>query len=160
MIINCKHCNKEFDCENKRYNYSRKNNKNIFCSAICYNSYKKEINNVKQNCAKCGKEVIRHKSQLSKSKTGNLYCNTSCAVSNNNKLFKTGSNHPNYKNAGSRYRNKALLHYDHICMDCGNDDYDVLEVHHIDQDRSNNKLDNLCVICANCHLKRHKNGKR
>lgn len=160
MIIKCKNCNTDFDCETRRYNYNIKNKLNIFCSHKCYNEYKKSINNIVSKCANCNKEVIKTKSQAKKSKTGNTYCSRSCSTSFNNTLFKSGENHPNYKTLSTRYRSKELKYYDNKCMDCGNVDIDVLQVHHIDEDRTNNKLDNLCILCANCHLKRHKNGKK
>lgn len=30
-----------------------------------------------------------------------------------------------------------------------------LDVHHIDEDRTNNKLDNLLLVCPNCHYQLH-----
>ncbi len=33
-------------------------------------------------------------------------------------------------------------------------------VHHIDHDRDNNNLDNLILLCRDCHIKRHKNDRR
>lgn len=37
----------------------------------------------------------------------------------------------------------------HKCEECGQV-YDLL-VHHIDQDRSNNELENFKVLCTSCH---------
>jgi len=34
-----------------------------------------------------------------------------------------------------------------------------LEVHHIDQDRKNNSLKNLVILCKSCHSKIHKRDK-
>jgi predicted HNH restriction endonuclease len=38
---------------------------------------------------------------------------------------------------------------------CGYDNLHALVVHHIDEDRSNNTIDNLIVLCANCHAEVH-----
>jgi predicted HNH restriction endonuclease len=39
-------------------------------------------------------------------------------------------------------------------MACGYDeDERILEVHHIDEDRNNNDIKNLCILCPNCHVK-------
>lgn len=44
---------------------------------------------------------------------------------------------------------------EHICECCGNTIWNgqpiVLEVHHKDGDRSNNELENLQLLCPNCH---------
>lgn len=37
------------------------------------------------------------------------------------------------------------------CAICGIKGINVLTEHHIDQDRSNNRYDNLIVLCHNCH---------
>lgn len=37
------------------------------------------------------------------------------------------------------------------CVYCGFGVRDVLEVAHLDQDRSNNSIENLAVLCPNCH---------
>jgi 5-methylcytosine-specific restriction endonuclease McrA len=42
------------------------------------------------------------------------------------------------------------------CHICGTDDLDILDLHHIDRDRGNEKLENLVVLCANHHRKVHR----
>ena len=42
---------------------------------------------------------------------------------------------------------------DDACAICGTRGIDVLSVHHIDSNRSNNNYDNLIVLCHNCHHK-------
>lgn len=37
------------------------------------------------------------------------------------------------------------------CVHCGFGVKDVLEVAHLDQIRSNNSIDNLAILCPNCH---------
>ena len=105
-------------------------------------------------CVTCGKEVNKLPSQIKRSKTGNSYCSKTCAVTNNNKLFRIGENHPNYTDGVASYRKKALR-AKKSCEDCGNRDERVLEVHHLDENRRNNLIENLIVLCANCHLIRH-----
>lgn len=111
---------------------------------------------MKTQCAFCGTEIDRAPSEIKRSKTGNVYCNKSCANSMNNKLFKSGEKHPNYKTGISAYR-KLKITDGCKCEDCGNKDVRVLEVHHLDRNRKNNKVENLVVLCANCHLIRHHN---
>lgn len=55
---------------------------------------------------------------------------------------------------GSAYRRNAFIAYEHKCAACGyNEDERILEVHHIDENRTNNKIDNLVILCPNCHKK-------
>ncbi len=42
-----------------------------------------------------------------------------------------------------------------ICERCGYDRHEILQVHHKDKNRSNNDLDNLELICPNCHYEEH-----
>lgn len=62
-------------------------------------------------------------------------------------------------NPSLHYRNAALERYKrlvdgfmvNVCVMCGFGIPAVLEVAHLDQDRSNNDVDNLAVLCPNCH---------
>lgn len=146
--VQCCVCKKEYDIELKRYNAKIKEGSSFYCSKNCL-SHK---NSVLCKCANCGKEVWRTKSQLARSKTGNVYCSRSCATSKNNSLFRSGENNSNYK--GTNYRQKAFNYYEHKCCVCGyNEDIRILEVHHIDENHSNNDIANLCLLCPNCHRK-------
>lgn len=110
---------------------------------------------MKVTCKNCGKEFNKNPAEIKKSKTGNVYCSRSCSNSMNNRLFKTGKLSPNYKNGNSSYRQIMLRTCENECKDCGNQDVRVLEVHHIDGNRKNNEIDNLVILCANCHKIRH-----
>jgi len=49
------------------------------------------------------------------------------------------------------YRKLAMTHYPPICACCGFGVPEVLEVAHLDGDRQNNKIENLAILCPNCH---------
>ena len=49
------------------------------------------------------------------------------------------------------YRKLAFSHYPQVCAHCGFGIPDVLEVAHIDGNRSNNAVTNLVILCPNCH---------
>ena len=52
------------------------------------------------------------------------------------------------------YRTLAFQMYKNECAVCGwNEDIDILQVHHIDENRSNNHIENLIILCPNCHMK-------
>lgn len=46
------------------------------------------------------------------------------------------------------------------CIRCGLDESKILEVHHKDRDRTNNELENLEVICPNCHKLEHAGNRK
>jgi 5-methylcytosine-specific restriction endonuclease McrA len=51
---------------------------------------------------------------------------------------------------------RALERAGFQCESCGYDKIrGVLEIHHIDGDRSNNKMSNLSVLCPTCHKEEH-----
>lgn len=83
---------------------------------------------------------------------------TTCGYSCSNTYFRSGKDNGMYIHGnGTDYRNTALVQLPNICDSCGIDDIDVLQVHHIDEDRNNNEIENLRILCANCHVKLHKN---
>ncbi|MBI3409618.1 MAG: HNH endonuclease [Planctomycetes bacterium] len=49
------------------------------------------------------------------------------------------------------YRKLAFIQYDPLCAHCGFGVPAVLEVAHIDGNRSNNESANLVILCPNCH---------
>jgi hypothetical protein len=49
------------------------------------------------------------------------------------------------------YRRIAFKHYPPICACCGFGIPEVLEVAHLDGNRSNNSVENLAILCPNCH---------
>lgn len=49
-----------------------------------------------------------------------------------------------------QYRKDAFEHYGAVCEYCGST-YNFFDVHHIDGNRDNNDISNLCVLCRHCH---------
>lgn len=46
-----------------------------------------------------------------------------------------------------------------VCERCGYNKKEILHVHHKDRNRNNNDLENLELICPNCHYEEHYLGK-
>jgi hypothetical protein len=67
---------------------------------------------------------------------------------------KTLAKHPNWKGGTRTYRRIKLSEVPLSCNECGKKNCN-LDVHHIDQDRSNNAIENLQVLCVSCHRKLH-----
>ena len=121
----------------------QKNEGRVFCSIVCYGvSCRKEI-----PCVICGKLIL---SGMNK-KT----CSRGCA-----NVLRTGIK---YKQNSTRSKVKSyqslklrlLMQRGKVCGRCGYNKHEILQIHHKDKDRSNNNLDNLELICPNCHFEEH-----
>ncbi len=146
----CAYCKKEI----LKRHYDIRDYKNNFCDKDCHALFK--VTSIILPCANCGLDVTRTKSQLARSKSGDVFCNRTCATITNNSRHKKWINHPQYKNGIRSYRAKAIEYYGANCQadNCPlNIDVPtkMLDVHHKDSDRSNNQLDNLEVLCVWCH---------
>lgn len=97
-------------------------------------------------CDYCGKEFTRLKSDVKTSKSGYHYCSKECGNRHKNSFVKSDNSFA--------YRRNAFDNYEHKCAVCGwAEDIRLLEVHHIDENRENNELDNLIILCPICHKK-------
>lgn len=70
-------------------------------------------------------------------------------------------NNPNWidgSRRGASYLTLAFRNYKNKCAMCGLEEECCLQVHHIDENRYNSSLDNLIILCANCHSRVHKGG--
>lgn len=124
--------------------------------SVIYNKYKHYCPNcgitkrINLKCSYCGKEIQRRPSDIKSNKSGYFYCSRECGNLHKNQLrLESGE----WKNSNN-YRKKAFDNYEHKCAVCGwNEDERVLEVHHIDENREHNNLENLCILCPICHKK-------
>ncbi|WP_394999040.1 hypothetical protein [Acinetobacter sp.] len=162
ITATCSQCGKSTEKQVKYYNYAIKRGHKLFCSIICNNENK--LRSRICNCAQCDKSITKPFSALAKSQSGNTFCDRTCATIFNNTFYKSGKNHANFKHGRSGYRNKVEIAK---CNRCGYNKYiEILQVHHRDRDRSNNKVENLEVLCPNCHqvehhiLKSHEQNKK
>lgn len=121
----------------------KRNNSRVFCSNACYGkSCRKEI-----SCVVCGKLVL---AGLNK-KT----CSRSCA-NKNRKGIKYKLNSPRDKVKTQGFLKIRLLKIrGKKCERCGFEKYKILQIHHRDRNKNNNDLNNLELICPNCHAEEH-----
>ena len=76
----------------------------------------------------------------------------------------SGEAHHSYKSGIKGFSKRKLDSMDvHVCEECGEDLTALVKtsrfmwaVHHVDHDRSNNKLENLRLLCKRCHQVVHK----
>lgn len=131
-------------------------------------SFYKEKRKTKKYCLYCGLELT--------GKNKNKFCNSSCAASFNNKKRgplrgetkkkiseslkkETTSDLSNKTKIYKSYTLKDKLYKDGLkerkCEICGITSWNgkeiVLQLHHINGDSSDNRIENLQILCPNCH---------
>lgn len=127
----------------KRPGQIQANKNRVFCGQICFGkSCRREI-----PCVVCGKMIL---GGLNK-KT----CSRSCSnIQRAGIKYKIGS--PKDKVRSYQALKIRLLNArGKVCERCGYDKYQILQVHHKDRNRNHNDLDNLELICPNCHYEEH-----
>lgn len=139
----CKQCGSEF--------YRPKHLKNKYCSYKCV--HLSQTTRIEVTCDYCGKN---YEKQLHRLRDKNFCCRRCKDAS------QVGSVRPEiYVNGISSYRAKALSFYGEKCLRCGfSGNIDMLHVHHIDSDRTNNNMNNLEILCVTCHKKEHRRRYR
>lgn len=159
VLLECTECKGKF-WKDKRTYVNVKNKNNIVCSIGC-RSKRYENAKIECECSYCDKKYKITPSKAKKynsNKSGLNFCSRSCK----DNAQRISSNIPaiqpsHYGKVAKSYRVIAFRHNPKICMSCKYDEFpDILEVHHIDFDRSNNKLSNLSILCPICHSKIHK----
>jgi len=76
---------------------------------------------------------------------GQVTCSHSCA----NTHFRSGADNPNYRENRKDYRTTCFAIHEKKCIVCGEDK--IVEVHHADEDHTNNDPANLVPLCPTHH---------
>jgi len=115
----------------------------VFCSRTCYGiSCRNE-----KPCAVCGSLIM---SGLNK-KTCSRICSN---IHRAGIKYKIGR--PKDKVESHRgLKIRLLEERTKGCGRCGYNKIEILQIHHKDRDRNNNVLENLELICPNCHSEEH-----
>lgn len=157
----CKHCQKEFEFKRAtdKANHSRHcaHNPNREASykkvrASVHNRLNHQLGEYKKFevvCSSCSAAFqVTEREKLHPEKD-HYYCSRSCAnsVGGKAKVEKYGL---------TQYISIAMKYYKPQCAVCGITD--VLDVHHIDEDRGNFHPSNLIFLCPNDHYRLHRNN--
>lgn len=143
----CEFCKKEYEGRSTDIKRNRR-----FCSKKCRFDLVKENKRVDITCHNCNKEFKKLKSRLRSS--NNLYfCSKKCQDKSSScyyqSNYKTG---PQIKSGIGSYRVRAFNHFGAKCFVCNYSDLpQLLDVDHRDNDKSNNTVENLRVLCVFCH---------
>lgn len=121
------------------------------CSAIFNNKLRpKKIGRLRYSikCENCGKEGRS---------AGRIFCSNNCyKESNKKKLFEEIESGITTLSCNT-YKKYLIEKYGNKCMECGWDKTNPvsgkipIELEHIDGNSENNKLENLKLLCPNCH---------
>lgn len=137
----CTICNKSIY---KRPGQIRKNNGHAFCGIICYGKFTRK----EKPCLVCGNLIMAHFNK----KTCSKRCSNKHRIGIKYRLALPRKD----KVRDYRMLKLRLLKLRGIkCETCGYSKVEILQVHHKDQDRNNNELENLELICPNCHFEQH-----
>jgi 5-methylcytosine-specific restriction endonuclease McrA len=160
ITVKCRIHNYEF--ETKYENVKRENRAHYICP-LCQKENidkKYEKNRTEVECAYCHKKFLKQNSKLENSKTGLYFCcrehkDLAQRLESGSEFEKMRPEHYGTTMLDScDYRKKAFYIYEHKCAVCGYDEEEnILQVHHIDENRQNNDIENLIILCPNCHAK-------
>jgi hypothetical protein len=130
-----------------------KNGGGKYCSKECHHLGLKKGKVVK--CDECGKDIYKSPQALKRSQSKKFFCNKSCQTKWRNAEF-VGPKHANWKHGEQAYRSVLNRHgVKKQCCICKTLDERVLATHHLDKNRKNNEVKNLCYLCHNCHFLVH-----
>lgn len=121
----------------------KRNKGRAFCSMACYGiACRKE-----SPCIVCSKPIL--------SGLNRITCSRSCS-NIHRKGIKYTLNRPRDKVSSQRALKVRLIGArGPKCGRCNYNKVEILHIHHKDRDRENNNLDNLELICPNCHFEEH-----
>ena len=124
-----------------------------YCSSFCQHRASKNGRIVA--CFICREKVYRQKRFLKRSESKKYFCSRGCQLRWRHSIF-VGPEHANWRHGGNAYKDIMMRRkVPPVCKLCSQKDSQILMVHHLDHDRKNNELSNLCWLCHNCHFLVH-----
>lgn len=158
-MLKCKFCLKLCKNDNSLRNHER----------LCKSNENRQIPNFmnfnKQkldNCKFCSKELlknnlVKHENSCAMNPQNIKECpvcftpfhgnKTTCSYSCANTYFRSGKNNGNWKEEA--YRSTCFLYHKKECVICG--ELKIVSVHHMNEDRNDNRPENLIPLCPTHH---------
>jgi hypothetical protein len=167
-MLLCKYCNKECKNDNSLRNHERlcsKNpNKQIakienlnnylakkMCK-FCLNDY--SLGNLTKHEKSCKQNPLNFK-ECPVCKKNHTKKSVTCSYSCSNTFFRSGKNNPNWKEHS--YRTTCFEFHKKQCIVCGEEK--IVTVHHLNEDHSDNRPENLIPLCPTHHQYVHSRYK-
>lgn len=138
--VSCHICKSKFMVTAHRQNVAK------YCGRRCYYKAMSRVGSIKLTCP-CGLTFMASPSRNKK------FCSVRCRGKYNRIAAEASI---------TTYRNFFLRrHKLRACAACGYDkSADILVVHHKDRNRGNNSMDNLTLLCPNCHALEHLSDRK
>lgn len=143
-VRNCLSCNKEYETtildERK------------FCNNSCSATYNNRLRGIEnkthdKKCIVCDNSI----------KQQHTFCSNSCFIKNKQADIFNKIENGDVSLYEKQYKKYLISIHGNQCMECGWDKINKttgkvpIQLEHIDGDSDNNKLDNLKLLCPNCH---------
>ena len=154
----CERCGKEFSEDFRKDGWSIRNTKPRFCSITCARA---RTQTEEKNASRSTKVKQAHKEGRCRG-IGKVFTAEDRAKGKEKqrlqreariaKILAEGA----YEKLPQAYRRKLLLEEaNYTCQSCHNSEWlgqkIWLEIHHLNDDNSDNRKENLMVVCLNCH---------
>ncbi len=138
--VNCFVCHKPVY---RRPSLLRASSGRAFCGQLCYGISQR----IETPCIVCGSPIVASKNAQT--------CSRACANKHRAGIkYKIGR--PRDKVVRERSMKIRLIEQRGAkCERCGYSKVEILHVHHRDRNRKNNTLENLELVCPNCHYEEH-----
>ncbi len=143
ISVKCKACSKKF--------ITRKDQPAKYCCKSCANN----AGRITLKCANCKKRFNREKSKLMSSKSGLYFCKRQCK-DQAQKLGGIKQIMPDHYGTSQTSYRKLFTEEELFCHRCGYKEFTCgVDIHHIDEDKTNNDRKNLIPLCKCCHSALH-----
>lgn len=104
-------------------------------------------NNIKKHVQVCNRPTNNKTCPVCNKQFTSRWKSTTCSYSCSNKLFRTGENNGNWKE--DVYQTTCFQHHKKECVVCGENK--IVAVHHMNEDHSDNRPENLIPLCPTHH---------
>lgn len=152
VIRYCAYCAKEFVARDGTGRWANAR----YCSRECgYNGRRAQL--VPLTCATCSVSFLRPKGKLQSARHKTYFCSRKCKDEGQRIGGVKAIQPPHYGNGEKNYRDQFTRAGGVLkCVRCGYDEFEAgIDVHHKDEDKTNNFIENLTPLCANCHRGLH-----
>lgn len=146
-LVNCKLCNKE---TYKRPSSIKKSN-NVFCSLNCLSKYSSIQGSEIKNCQLCSNKFKVIKANIKR--RSNLFCSKGCYYEWLKKNKKTTIGKDGYEYYGKKRKHRIIME-EFIGRKLNKDEV----IHHINGNKSDNRIDNLQLMTQSEHIRLHYNS--
>lgn len=148
-IKKCPYCCTEFVYKDSRQKFCSSS-----CAASDNNAHRRRKVVPPKTCAQCGREL--HNGQKK-------FCSRNCISQYN--TAKEYANVGTKKQLTARLKKTILKEAEYTCISCGlsqiwNGRPITLQIHHVDGNPRNNRVENLQVLCPNCHSQTDNHGNK